>query len=161
MLHLELDKLGAMDLWTRFRAAHGDERLELAYRLPGGIGAFPRRGETVWGFFEGVTVAGWGSLTPELWGTSRLLAIGVFPEFERRGIRNVIGREMLKVAFSDPEVSQVTAAVLWENRAMLARMFHETRYHLWEQYGRLWAPEICALFHVTRERYNSVIGGLR
>lgn len=129
------------DFWASFRRAHGDEAILKAYRLPYGIDWFPRPGEKVWGGYVEGTLAGWGSLTVEGFGTSRLLVIGVFPAFERQGVRNKLAAALLDMAFEDPYVLRVTTAVLATNMKMVERLQREARtYRLWREAGLMWYP---------------------
>ncbi len=152
---------GAM--WADFSHAWGPSVMSDCY----GAEELPleaRHGETVYSFWPvGVTcpLAGWSSVAeyPKEPGHFEL-ALGVWPEYQRRGHRTEILELTAGHAFATLNASLLTMLVFDSNVRHAAQCLREANAGSpWTYSGRVWYPDALRMFTLTRDAWES--GGRR
>ena len=108
--------------WDSFVQRTGVEIVRSAYRLRE---RFPRRNEEVWDILVDDCLAGWGSLIPDALDGYPLLGVGIFPEYQRRGVRQIAKSELADIAQREGYPG-VKTTVRLSNPIHLARVLRES-----------------------------------
>lgn len=139
----------AVKVWETFYHAHGADVMARAYGWEAPDARSLRSGEKVWAFYAhpadslGQHLIGWAVCTLALNDpddNEALIALGVFPAFQRRGYRTMI-RDWICAWAKSKGADYAKLIVYKDNEEHYRRAIEESKTGPWTYAGDVWYPE--------------------
>lgn len=137
----------AYDIWWAFGQAIGMDNLRAFYgkNWP----RIPVDGERIWLFLEGEKRVGWASLRPDPVEPFVWQNLGVWPEFQSKGLMKEVQRFLLRMAFKEMKAEAILIAISRNNQSLL-----NSRQKYLEIAGYIDFPEPGYVYFIIRRDYG-------